>query len=665
MYSRTEYTVLSKAEYLDKTTAAFVSQIVGMLSGYEYVRIANDRCRVAMPDEWFALCNGPYAGNDAHTFQMDKHLWNGETGLYEIWIDDDFSVDIFNQYTLEKMYGAHGAPVSKMISDSWTEYGIWDMGGGQRKAGAYGQISRNGYLPQFAGSGEFGNWYSFLPEPYIATDTLGISAAAMPATAAEQAKLFASVTGDRDNVEWAEMFAAMLSLAYIEDDIPELIRTAATTLSPDSYAMAVVEEVFTLHAQYPHDWRSAYIAFESAHYTEGVTVAGDTTINCGFVLLHLLYGGGDYMQTAMIGSLAGYDCETTCGIALSVLAIMGGTSVMPEETDRLVWQGGNGVIINRARPSFTEDVYMHADNLPERMPISEIVDMYVRNFERILLAEGGAMDDNYYYIPRQTIRAYRAVTLQNGGFEQGTTDGFTVRGTAEITSLATTGRYAAKLIGDTELKTMVYGLTVGETYALGAFIHVSSASSAYLFAKDGAKTFSAAVYRTEGAAAYEAQKSVARTLIFTATAPSMEVGVLFASNDVYAEQYATVDAFTLHKVQESTIGTVTVQNAKADGVYNGKVTLSVNAKTEGEALLKVSFANYAPVYTDVKLTVNGKAGGTAALSATGVEPDGFTPCDATYIPVWLSAGENTVVLTFAERELILKEFALVEYQTKW
>ena len=145
----------------------------------------------------------------------------------------------------------------------------------------------------------------------------------------------------------------------------------------------------------------------------------------------------------------------------------------------------------------------------------------------------------------------------------------------------------------------------------------------------------------------------------------MEVGVWFDSNDVYTGQYATVDAFTLYKIRETAVGTIAVQNAKTDGVYNGKVTLSINAKAGGEALLKISYANYAPVYTDVKLTVNGKAGGTAALSATGVEPAGFTPCDATYIPVWLSAGENTVVLTFAERELILKSFALVDYQTKW
>ena len=49
-----------------------------MLSGYEYVRLPNGRGRVAMPDEWFALCNGPYAGNDKYAFQGDKLLINAD-----------------------------------------------------------------------------------------------------------------------------------------------------------------------------------------------------------------------------------------------------------------------------------------------------------------------------------------------------------------------------------------------------------------------------------------------------------------------------------------------------------------------------------------------------------------------------------------------------------
>lgn len=655
-----EYHTIAKAVYLDKTTAGFVSQIVGMLSGFEYVRASGDRCRVAMPDDWFELCNGPYAGNDKHTFQGDKLLLNAETGIHETWIDDDFSVDIFNQYALAEMY-ADGGVTAKGISDAWVRYSIWDMGGGQRRTGAYGLISREGYLPQFAGSGEFGNWYSYLPEPYIATDTLGITAAGMPRTAAALADRFAVVTGDRDNLDFARMFATMLSLAYVETDVETLIREAAKTLSPDSLASRIVDEVFILHERYPRDWRTAFIEFEGRYYVKDVTKAGFTPINCGFALLDLLYGDGDYYTTAKIGSLAGYDCETTCGIALSVLAIMGGTAVMPAETDRLVWQGGDGVIVNRARPSFAEDVYMHADNLPERLRISELVDLYVQNFESTLIAAGGHMDANYYYIPKQSVEGYHAIALQNGDFESGTVDGFAANGNASVTTLAPIGRYAARLDGETEFTATAYGLTVGKTYALSAFIRVSGRSSAYLFARDGGKTLSAAVYRTEGSAAYDSQKAIPRKLVFTATANKMTIGVRFEPNAAYEGEFAIVDAFSLREVRETEVGSV----SGATGTFTDKVTLTVNADAEGESLLKLSFANHAPVFANTVLTVNGKAAGTAALSATGTPPAGFTPQDSTYIPVVLQKGANTVTLSFTGRELVLHEAKLVEYTERW
>ena len=632
-----------------------------MLSGYEYVKYEDGRCRVAMPDEWFELCNGPYAGNDKHTFQMDKHLLNKDTGVYEIWIDDDFSVDIFNQYTLKETFKEHGMLVSKEISEAWVDYSIWDMGGGQRKAGAYSLISRLGYLPQFAGSSEFGNWYSYLPEPYIATDTLGITAAAMPNTAASLAERFAAVTGDRDNVEWARMFAAMLSLSYTQTDIEKLIYSAADTLSHESFAYSVVEEVFELYKANPTDWRKAFTEFENKYYTGSATFAGNTTINCGFALLDLLYGGGDYLKTAQIGSLAGYDCETTCGIALSVLALIGGTDVLPDVVNELVWQGGNGVIVNRARPSFADDVYMHADNLPERMMISEIVDMYVANFESVLLSNGGHIDDEYYYIPKESIGRYKSVKIDNGGFEKGSLDGFTVNGSAEVCSLAVSGLYAAKLVGDTEITTVVHGLSVGETYELTAFIGTSDKSSAYLFARDAENTYSAAVYRTASTAQHDTQKSIVRKLVFTATASDMTIGVRFAPNAIYDGEYATVDAFTLCKIRETKVGHAEVKS----GAYANSLNFSVKSENSGELMLKVSFANNAPAYTNVAVTVNGVSGGTAPFSATGVAPDGFTPLDCVYIPVLLTKGENTVTLSFNGRELIINNVSLVKRSERW
>lgn len=658
------FTVIRKTDLADKTTAGFVAQLVGMLSGYEFKKLPSGRCYVAMPDEWFALCNGPYAGNDKYMHHLDKLLKNKTTGIMETWMDDDFSVDVFNQYMLEKMYADYGTVSAKVISDSWLQYGIWDMGGGQRQAGAYGVISRRGYLPQFAGSGEFGNWYGYLSEPYIAADTLGMNAAGMPETAASLAGTFAVVTGDRDNVEWARMFAAMFSMAYFESDIETLILESAKVFPEGSFPMQLVDEVFALYKKYPDDWRTAYTEFENKYYVEDITNTANATVNCGFTLLTMLYGEGDFMQTAKIGSLAGYDCETTVGIALSVLGIIHGMDVMPETVNELVWQNGRGVIVNLTRTSADEGVRMHADNLPERMPIADIVAKYVKNFESVLLENGGYMDEKHYYIPVQKLGSGEAIVIENGGFETGTLEGFTVTGKAEITPLATMGLHAAKLTGNADIRTTVKGLTVGKTYALTAYVNVTSASAAYVYAR-GNTAECLSVYRPASAANYEWQKSVKRVLVFEATATNMEIGVRFVPGASAEEQYAIVDALVLTRMEETQGGNAEIRSKTADGIYKDAITLSVRADAKKEVLIKLSFSNCEEKNVDADITVNGKAYSTASFYTTGVSPADMTATDYVLIPVVVEQGENTVSFAYSGKILGITEAAVVRVTERW
>jgi hypothetical protein len=115
----------------------------------------------------------------------------------------------------------------------------------------------------------------------------------MPQVAADICGLFASMTGDRDNVLWAQMFGTMMSYAYFETDIKTVILKASAVFPDGSHPLEIVDEVFEIYEKYPTNWRSAYKEFENNHYVKDVTRNTDTDINCGFVLLDLLYGGGD------------------------------------------------------------------------------------------------------------------------------------------------------------------------------------------------------------------------------------------------------------------------------------------------------------------------------------------------------------------------------------
>lgn len=663
-YPTSDYNVISKEDYLSRTTAGFIAQLVGMVSGYEFATLSNGRCRVAMPDSWFDFCNGPYAGNTTFMKHVDKLHKNSETGITEVWMDDDFSVDVFNQYSLEQSYKTYGTVSAKVVSDGWIDYDIWDMGGGQKKVGAYGLINRKGYLPQFAGNTEYGNWYSYNTEAYLATDTMGMAAAGMPEVAASLAKTFGQVTGDRDNLGFAQMFAAMVAMAYFQSDIDTLIKESSKVFPEGSWQLDLIDELYALHEKYPDDWRKAFKEHENKYYVEGDTRSSNTTINCGFMILDLLYGEGDYMKTCQIASLAGYDCESTCGIALTILSVMKGMDILPEVAHEKIWQNGEGVLVNRPLAEMDEGVYMHAGKLEERMKIVDIVDKYVRNFESVLTERGGHIDDKYYYIPVEKLGTPEGITIKNAGFESGTLDGFTVKGTAEISPLATMGLKAAKLTGDTELYTTVSGLKVGSTYKLTLYVNSTETSSTYIFArKAGGEGACVSVHKTAGTSVYEAQKSVRRELVFEATAETMEIGVFF--RQLARTDYAIVDQFLLNRIEETPVGTVTVKNKSEDNTYNDVISFAIESEVAGEVFVKLKFANTTSNIVNADLTLNRKSYRTTAFYKTGAAPEGLTASDFLLIPVVLKKGSNSLSVQFSGNKLDIYEATVITVDERW
>ena len=652
-----DFRKISKREYIDKTTAGFLSQIVGFLSGFEFVTVSPKRFRVAMPDDWFQYLKGPYADPNPHKHHTDKHLYNEETGMWEVWFDDDFSVDIVNQHIISDMYRESGTIVKKYISDGWLKYNVWDMGGGQRQAGAYGAISRRRYLPQFAGNTEYENWYSWCTEAYLGSDTLGMNAAGMSETAAELTGAFAQVTGDRDNVLWAQMFSVMMSEAYFESDIPTLIREASRVFPRGSWPNVIVEDVFAVFEKHKNDWRAAFIEFEKKHYVEGDTRGTDTDINCGFVLLDLLFGGSDYLDTCRIGSLAGYDCESTCGIALSVLGIIGGMKVLPELTNTLVWQNGEGVLTNLVAPGTPDGCQMIAEGLPDRMKIADVVEKYRENFENILKENGGYFDEEYYYIPKKPLIDYSVIDIENGDFETGDLSGFTCEGDVSITTLATTGFYAAMLKDSSFIKTTVSGLVPGCKYCLASYIKTTENASAVLFAGGSYSS----VNRAKSTPKYESQSSVRRMLIFTADAEKMEIGVI-AKCDTDTD-YVIADSLLVLTVCEELCGETRIQNKTNNNIYASDIDIAVDNHTDKEAYLKLRFKNRLEQKNDLDISLNGEFYAGASLYKC-FDAGLLESCEYVYLPIFMKKGKNTLHLTLKYGEAEISDAQYVTFTAK-
>ncbi len=660
-----EYNVISVDDYIDKTTSGLLGQFVGFLSGYEFVYDSDGTPRTALPEEWFEICNGPYADPNPHNKHQDKLLMNDETGLWEVWNDDDYSIDILDQYILADAFERYGTFSSKMIKDGWVNYDVYDMGGGNRSNGAYALMKNNDYLPVFSGSAEFGNIYTVYGEPYIGNETLGMSAAGMPNLAVDLAAVFGGVTSDRDPALWLKYFAAMYAMAYFEDDVPTLLREAEIVLPEGCWQRKVVDEIFAIKEQYPDDWRRAVVNAERncylSHCDLNGDVMGETSVNCAFIVLGLLYGDGDYYETCKIMSLAGHGGDSTTPTGLSIVGIINGMKFLDDErnapVNEKIWQDGQGVVINKGYPDSLAKYYMYCPGLPEIMPMTELVDLYRQNFEHLLLENGGRIEDGNYYIPKDPLRGAECVFAED--FESGNLDGWEVIGGTELSDPGFTGTYSARVNGsgsDTEetgLYTTLSGLVPGAKYRMTAYVRSTAKTSARLFAREpGAEEYTFAT-------AEDQQAYAKRDFVFRATAETMEIGILVPAGTNERRNARIDDITVVHILEAEPLGDcVAITSAQENGMYTGQLELTITGSAAKEVYLKLTFANPNGRIVNAPMTVGEEHYAAIPFYKTGDEVYENSR-DCVYIPVILENDVNTVTLDLGNAQMYIPSAQIV------
>ncbi|MBQ4556940.1 MAG: ADP-ribosylglycohydrolase family protein [Clostridia bacterium] len=677
-----DYNIISVDSYLDKTKLGFLSQMVGFLSGYEFARDpVTNLPMLAMADSYFEMCNGAYADPKEINLHGDKHLLNEETGIWEVWNDDDFSIDILDQYILRDSFAQYGTLNTKVITDDWLKYDVYDMGGGNRDIGAYGLMKNYRYLSVFSGNTEMCNNFNVNGEPYIGNETLGMNAAGMPDLAVDLAHNFGMTTSDRDPVEWLRMFAAMYSMAYFENDIPTLIRTAQeATMTKGSWPYEVVDACFELYEKHPDDWRAAIIEadkiFRSYNY-DNPSYMGCTSINCSFIILGLLYGDGDYYDTCKIISLAGHGGDSTTPTALGVVGVITGWENLDTTSKNIintkVWQDGKGIIVNRPLdPDGSYGTWMHMQGAEERFKISDLIDMYQANFENLLYENGGFKLNGNYYIPKQTISKVDTVYtehFENDGIADYKVSGGTIANAADPFMGANALELTAGNGASTAYRT-VSGLTVGTTYKLSAFIRTADGVTAHLFVRESGDDIAdyvtvhdSNVYVkrfTVGVGENDMCSYVKRELVFTATAETMEIGLMLPTGTVSGGS-AAMDAIEVIRFEETQVADVTVNGAKDEnGAYSGLVRFDIDGGSKKEAWLKLTYASNATALEKAFTCVN-----RSWQSRTPIVPTNGGKVTI-YIPVLVNNDtSNLITMYFDGYDVTIHEAELVMPQSRF
>ena len=589
---------LSEEEYVNKTLGGLLGQFAGFLSGYEFVWYGPDPY-IGMPESWFEFLNGPYAGNFEHftppdAYRYDRLRINEQTGLNEVWSDDDYHIDIFNQLIIDE-FGAS----SYAVKEAWKKYNVGDWGGGDE---AMRLINSADMLAPYTGTIEAGNRYGWCTEAYIENETLGMDAAGMPNTATALVDTFASNVGYFNSVVWAKFYAAMYSIAYFENDIVTVMQKASAALPEGSYPKVIYDKSFELYEQYPNDYKTAAqtLAEHRRMLYRLDNIQTDPDINGGFAILSWLYGKNSYLDTCKYSSIIGYDGDCTAAICVGVMGVLKGFKPENEEYQALndtIYYNGEGAYYNDDGSRYSGAVYqarIKGDNYPETQKIDDIVALFKKNFEKILIENGGEKKDGKYLIPTTDLIGDRSLLFENYDAENRDTTSFKSKNgkfecIVESENGNTHSGYGAFKLTNTKEGEAYHtfdNLVKGRTYRLSVYVKTGAGTQVSLFARDKKD-------QTQEITFANVTSLINKEFIFEAADKSMDVGFKFASSATNGES-VIFDDFMLEEVQREVLSVASDQSLKlANDGYLKTIKKPDGVKAGEEVVISVQYRSYA------------------------------------------------------------------------
>ncbi len=608
---------ISKDEYLNKTLGGLLGQFVGFLSGYEFV-FRGAEPYVGMPLEWFSFINGPYAGNFTHYTPSgfndcyNRLVYNNETNMYEVWSDDDFHIDIFNQLIIDE-FGTN----SYAIKEAWKKYVVSDWGGG---GDAMNLINKNELLSPFTGTIEAGNRYGWCTEAYIENETLGMNAPGMVNVATSLIDKFASNVGYFDSIVWAKFYGAMYSLAYFETDVVELMEKAKEVLPNLSYPKKMYDYAFEAYNKYPNDYQKAAIELtEKRRMLYRIdNIQTDPNVNGGFAILSWLYGKNSYLETCKYASMIGYDGDCTAAITQGIMGILKGFKESNEEYSQInekIYYNGKGIYYNDKNTGYPPHI---KGDYPTRQKIDDIVKLYQTNFEKILLENGGEILKDSYLIPTTNVYKDHSYLFENYDAENRDTSNYeskngTLQNILETENVNSHSGYAYfqfNNLKNGEVYHKFDNLIEGRYYRFTSYVKTSTNTQVKMFARSNTSedyiTFS------------NINSIINQEVIFKATSKTMDMGFKFEENQA-KDSYVIFDDYLLEEINREEISSIQTQDIKLfSSKYLKTISKPENIKIGQEVILSLEVRNYTSSTLFLDINRNNKRFGGAIVSNSSI-----------------------------------------------
>ncbi|MFL5788084.1 MAG: ADP-ribosylglycohydrolase family protein [Flavisolibacter sp.] len=277
---------------------------------------------------------GPYEFRFQGTFIGDYQplLWyNGylkktmieNPGLYDDLYMDLTFVDVFEKYGLD-------APVDSFANAyAHAGYALWHA----NQAGRYNIL--NGIKPPQSGYWK-NNPHADCIDYQIESDFAGLMSPGMPNTASQISDKIEHIMNYGDGWYGGVFIGALYTEAFASNNISYIINEALKTIPVQSDFYKCIHDVILWHKKYPGDWKQTWLEVQKKWANDIGCPDGvfapfniDAKVNAAYVIIGLLYGGGNFTHTLDITTRCGQDADCNPSSAGGILGTILGYERIP------------------------------------------------------------------------------------------------------------------------------------------------------------------------------------------------------------------------------------------------------------------------------------------------------------------------------------------------
>lgn len=301
---------IPKSRLLDKIKGGWAGQAIGCTyGGPTEFRFRGSMIQDYHPIPWY----------DGYIKKTMTEL----PGLYD---------DLYMDLTFVKVFEQEGldAPVSSFArAYAHADYWLWHA----NQIGRY-NVARGLTPPQ---SGHWlNNPQADAIDYQIEADFAGLMSPGMPNTASEISDKIGHIMNYGDGWYGGVFVGAMYSLAFTSSDVNFIVREALKTIPKQSDFHRCIADVIRWHGEYPADWKRTWFECEKKWSSDRSVPEGvfdafniDASINAAYIVIGLLYGGGDFGKTIDIATRCGQDSDCNPASAGGILGTMLGYDRIP------------------------------------------------------------------------------------------------------------------------------------------------------------------------------------------------------------------------------------------------------------------------------------------------------------------------------------------------